>query len=85
MAGLIRQTAPHVVSLTEVDEAWGMADSLHELADRDGYAWLFVPSFEFGRTAPSGGFGNALLALLSLIVFRGVAALLVASSPPARE
>lgn len=67
VAGLIHQTAPHVVSLTEVDEAWGMADSLHELADRDGYAWLFVPSFEFGRTVPSGGFGNALLTRLPIL------------------
>ncbi len=58
---LVGETDPHVVSLVEVDEPWGMSDSLNELANRMGYAWIFAPSFEFGHQAPAGGFGNALL------------------------
>lgn len=46
---LVSETDPHIVSLVEVDEPWGMPDSLNELADRTGYAWIFVPSFEFGQ------------------------------------
>jgi endonuclease/exonuclease/phosphatase family metal-dependent hydrolase len=69
IAALIRRTGPHVVSLTEVNEPWGMAASVAGLAGLagDGYSWLFVPSFEFGRTAPTGGFGNALLTRLPIL------------------
>jgi endonuclease/exonuclease/phosphatase family metal-dependent hydrolase len=66
VSDLISQTAPHVVSLTEVDERWGNAACLKELADRSGYSWLFVPSFEFGDDTPAGGFGNALLSALPI-------------------
>lgn len=58
---LVAETEPHVVSLVEVNEPWGMAESLPALADGLGYSWLFIPSFEFGDNAPAGGFGNALL------------------------
>lgn len=66
---LVGETGPHVVSLVEVDEPWGMPDSLNELAHRMGYAWIFAPSFEFGCQTPgcqtpAGGFGNALLTRL---------------------
>jgi endonuclease/exonuclease/phosphatase family metal-dependent hydrolase len=67
VSDLIRQTAPHVVSLTEVDERWGTAAYLQELADRNGYSWLFTPSFEFGSDMPKGGFGNALLTALPIL------------------
>ncbi|HET9257587.1 MAG TPA: endonuclease/exonuclease/phosphatase family protein [Pseudonocardiaceae bacterium] len=67
IAGLVRQADPHVVSLVEVDEPWGMPDALQELAARTGYAWVFVPSFEFGDQAPAGGFGNALLTTLPIL------------------
>jgi endonuclease/exonuclease/phosphatase family metal-dependent hydrolase len=72
IAALIRRTEPDVVSLTEVNESWGMAGSLARLAEMatvaDGvYAWLFVPSFEVGRTGPTGGFGNALLTRLPIL------------------
>jgi endonuclease/exonuclease/phosphatase family metal-dependent hydrolase len=64
---VILQAAPHVVSLTEVDERWGTAARLQELADQNGYSWLFVPSFEFGSSKPAGGFGNALLTTLPIL------------------
>jgi endonuclease/exonuclease/phosphatase family metal-dependent hydrolase len=64
---VIGRTAPHVVSLTEVDERWGTAACLRELADRNGYSWLFAPSFEFGDGRPAGGFGNALLTTLPIL------------------
>jgi endonuclease/exonuclease/phosphatase family metal-dependent hydrolase len=64
---VIRQAAPDVVSLTEVDEGWGSAARLQELADQNGYSWLFVPSFEFGSSGPAGGFGNALLTTLPIL------------------
>lgn len=64
---VIRQTAPHVVSLTEVDERWGTAACLQELADQNEYSWLFAPSFEFGSSGPAGGFGNALLTTLPIL------------------
>lgn len=66
IAALIGRAEPHVVSLTEVAEPWGMAASVAELAG-DRYSWLFVPTFEFGRTAPAGGFGNALLTRLPIL------------------
>jgi endonuclease/exonuclease/phosphatase family metal-dependent hydrolase len=58
VADLIRRTDPDVVSLVEVDEPWGRAENLSAVADELGYAWVFVPAFEY-RT--KGGFGNALL------------------------
>lgn len=64
---LVRETGPHVVSLLEIDEPWGTSDSLNELAKRTGYSWIFVPSFEFGKQAPAGGFGNALLTKLPIL------------------
>lgn len=64
---VIRRTAPHVVSLTEVDERWGTAACLRELADQNGCSWLFAPSFEFGGDRPAGGFGNALLTTLPIL------------------
>jgi endonuclease/exonuclease/phosphatase family metal-dependent hydrolase len=67
VTGLIGETAPHLVSLVEVDENWGAPAALREVADRCGYAWLFVPAFEFGHDAPGGGFGNALLTTLPIL------------------
>jgi endonuclease/exonuclease/phosphatase family metal-dependent hydrolase len=67
-AEVICRMTPHVVSLTEVDEQWGTAACLQELADRNGYSWLFAPSFEFGGSGgPAGGFGNALLTTLPIL------------------
>jgi endonuclease/exonuclease/phosphatase family metal-dependent hydrolase len=67
IADSVGETDPHVVSLVEVDERWGMSDSLNELADRVGYSWIFAPSFEFGDQTPAGGFGNALLTKLPIL------------------
>ena len=67
VAGLIRETAPHLVSLAEVDEPWGSPCALREVADSCGYSWLFVPAFEFGQEQPDGGFGNALLTTLPIL------------------
>lgn len=64
---LVSKTDPQMVSFVEVDEPWGMPDSLHEVANRMGYAWIFAPSFEFGDQAPAGGFGNALLTKLPIM------------------
>lgn len=67
---LVRRTDPHVVSLVEVDESWGRPSELDAVADRFGYASVFVPAFEFGREAPAGGFGNALLTTLPVLAVR---------------
>jgi endonuclease/exonuclease/phosphatase family metal-dependent hydrolase len=67
VAGLISETGPDLVSLTEVDEDWGSAGRLRDLAARGGYSWLFVPAFEFGHDQPAGGFGNALLTRLPIL------------------
>jgi endonuclease/exonuclease/phosphatase family metal-dependent hydrolase len=64
---LVRETEPHVVSLVEVDEPWGMPDTLRELATQIGYTWIFIPCFEFGDQSPTGGFGNALLTTLPIL------------------
>jgi endonuclease/exonuclease/phosphatase family metal-dependent hydrolase len=64
---LVGETDPHVVSLVEVDEPWGMAESLNVIANRLGYSWIFTPSFEFGHQTPAGGFGNALLTKLPIL------------------
>lgn len=69
VAGLIRDTAPHVVSLVEVNEPWGAPSLLGGLAQALGYNWVFVPGFTFGGDPPaggSGGFGNALLTTLPI-------------------
>lgn len=55
VAALISETAPDIVSLAEVDEAWGAPGPLSDLAARCGYSWVFVPAFEFGRDPPDGG------------------------------
>lgn len=67
IADLVSEVDPHVVSLVEVDEPWGMSDTLNEIANRVGYSWIFAPTFEFGHEAPSGGFGNALLTKLPIL------------------
>ena len=67
VADLIRETAPHVVSLAEVDEPWGSPASLSDLASRCAYSWLFGPAFEFGGAQPEGAFGNALLTRLPIL------------------
>jgi endonuclease/exonuclease/phosphatase family metal-dependent hydrolase len=67
VAALISETAPDIVSLAEVDEAWGAPGLLRDLAARCGYSWVFVPAFEFGRDRPDGGFGNALLTRLPIL------------------
>ena len=64
---VIRETGPDVVSLVEVDESWGALDRLSEVAARHGYLPIFVPTFEFGRDVPEGGFGNALLTRLPVL------------------
>jgi endonuclease/exonuclease/phosphatase family metal-dependent hydrolase len=55
---LISGISPDVVSLVEVDEPWGHPNTLRSLAADLGYAWVFIPSFEYRC---EGGFGNALL------------------------
>ena len=64
--GLIRETAPDVVSLVEVRESWGVPSALGGLADELGYHWVFVPALEFGGSPPELGYGNALLTRLPL-------------------
>jgi endonuclease/exonuclease/phosphatase family metal-dependent hydrolase len=58
---LVRDIAPDLVSLVEVDERWGNPSQLGAVAERCGYASIFAPSFEYGQEQPLGGFGNALL------------------------
>src|ERR1700742_4494638 len=67
VVNLVRRTDPHVVSLVEVDESWGQPSELAEVAERCGYASIFVPAFEFGQSEPAGGFGNALLSKLPIL------------------
>jgi endonuclease/exonuclease/phosphatase family metal-dependent hydrolase len=67
---LIDQTTPHIVSLVEVDEPWGTTRSLDHIAHRCGYRSLFVPTFEYGDQAPTGGFGNALLTRVPVLGVR---------------
>ena len=66
VAGLIRETAPDVVSLVEVRESWGAPSALGGLAGEFGYHWVFVPALEFGGSPPELGYGNALLTRLPL-------------------
>jgi endonuclease/exonuclease/phosphatase family metal-dependent hydrolase len=70
VANLLRAIDPHVVSLVEVDESWASHSILDELATRIGYASIFIPSFEFGKDVPAGGFGNALLSRLPILAVR---------------
>ena len=67
---LIHDVDPAVVSLVEVDESWKGSPALGRLANRLGYSWIFAPTFEYGRDAPAGGFGNALLTKLPILVVR---------------
>jgi endonuclease/exonuclease/phosphatase family metal-dependent hydrolase len=66
------QTDPHILSLVEVDENWNRPSTLEQLADRMGYASIFVPTFEFSANSrsPVGGFGNALLSRLPIRAIR---------------
>lgn len=61
VAALLKQEAPDVVSLTEVNEPWGAPRTLADIADECGYSWIFVPSIEFGTDPSARGYGNALL------------------------
>lgn len=70
VVNLVRRTDPHVVSLVEVDESWGQPSELDEVANRCGYASIFVPAFEFGKDSPAGGFGNALLSKPPILAVR---------------
>lgn len=70
VVNLVRATNPHVVSLVEVDETWGHPSTLDEVANRCGYASIFVPAFEYGNDSPTGGFGNALLSKLPILAVR---------------
>lgn len=65
VAGLIRDTAPDVVSLTEVNEPWGAPETL---AGVSGYTWIFAPSVEY----ESRGYGNALLTRLPVTAVQHV-------------
>ena len=58
VAALIAETDPDVVSLVEVNEAWGSPGQLAEVADRTGYSWIFVPTLEFGDDQPQRGSSN---------------------------
>lgn len=68
VAELLSELTPDVVSLVEVDEPWGEARRLQDVAERTGYTWMFVPAFTFGNTGPEGGFGNALLVRSGLAI-----------------
>jgi len=61
VADLISETKPHVVSLVEVNEPLGAPETLADLADKCGYAWIFVPSIELSTDPAARGYGNALL------------------------
>lgn len=65
--GLIRETAPDVVSLVEVRESWGHPAQLAGMSERLGYHWVFVPALEFSGTPPALGYGNALLTTLPIV------------------
>jgi endonuclease/exonuclease/phosphatase family metal-dependent hydrolase len=70
LASLIDEMRPHVVSLVEVDEEWNAPGTLDVLAQRCGYASIFVPAFEYGDNSPRGGFGNVLLTTLPILAVR---------------
>jgi endonuclease/exonuclease/phosphatase family metal-dependent hydrolase len=65
VTALIRDTAPDVVSLVEVNEPWGAPDVLAKVADACGYSWTFVPCIEYGKDPSARGYGNALLTRLT--------------------
>jgi endonuclease/exonuclease/phosphatase family metal-dependent hydrolase len=62
VSAMIKETAPHAVSLVEVNEPWGRPETLASVAE--GYQWTFVPSVEFGEEPSRRGYGNALLTRL---------------------
>ena len=64
--GLIRDTRPDAVSLTEVSAPWGKAGPLSEISERLGYRWVFVPALEFRGDPATEGYGNALLTRLPI-------------------
>jgi endonuclease/exonuclease/phosphatase family metal-dependent hydrolase len=61
VTALIRDTAPDVVSLVEVNEPWGAPEALAKVAGECGYSWTFVPCIEYGTDPSLRGYGNALL------------------------
>jgi endonuclease/exonuclease/phosphatase family metal-dependent hydrolase len=65
--GLIRDTRPDAVSLTEVSAPWGEAGPLSEISERLGYRWVFVPALEFRGEPATEGYGNALLTRLPIV------------------
>ncbi len=65
--GLIRDTRPDVVSLTEVSTAWGDGRPLSEIGERLGYRWVFVPALEYRGSPATEGYGNALLTRLPIL------------------
>lgn len=67
---VVRETTPHVVSLVEVDEAWGNASRIEAVAEQCGYSSIFAPVLEYGEDEPRGGFGNALLTRLPISAVR---------------
>jgi endonuclease/exonuclease/phosphatase family metal-dependent hydrolase len=69
---LIRDTKPHVVSLTEVIEPWGAPSTLAGISDKCGYSWIFVPSIEFGADPVTRGYGNAILTRLPVTAVQQV-------------
>ena len=64
---LIREHAPHAVSLVEVDETWSEPSALARVAAATGYTPVFAPAFEYGPDEPAGGFGNAILTRLPIL------------------
>ena len=65
--GLIRDTRPDVVSLTEVSTPWGQGRPLSEISERLRYRWVFVPALEFRGDPATEGYGNALLTRLPIL------------------
>jgi endonuclease/exonuclease/phosphatase family metal-dependent hydrolase len=61
VTALIRETAPDVVSLVEVNEPLGRPATLAGIADDCGYSWVFGPCLEYATGDHERGYGNALL------------------------
>jgi endonuclease/exonuclease/phosphatase family metal-dependent hydrolase len=70
VAALIRDTAPDVVSLVEVNEPWGAPEALAQVAGE--YAWTFVPCIEYGTDPSLRSYGNALLTRLPMTAVQQV-------------
>lgn len=65
---LISRTAPHVVSLVEVDERYAEPTLLSSVAEACECVPVFVPAFFYGNPErPSGSFGNAILTKLPVL------------------